>query len=213
MVNSPFIIAIDGMSASGKGTLAKLLAEHFNCAYLPTGNLYRLVAKNVIKKHINLNDTEQLTQLAHIININELNDPTLASEQIADIASKIAVNKSLREVLNNFQREWVKKQKIAIIEGRDIGTFICPDANIKFFMTADLEARANRRYNELKNKSKDIAFEKIYEELKARDQRDSSRTISPLVKAEDAFSIDSTNLTIAEVFKKALTIIENKLTI
>jgi cytidylate kinase len=210
--NSNFVIAIDGFSASGKGTLAKLLANHFGCKYLSTGNLYRLVARDVISQNVDIDDSDRVVEIAKNINLDDL-ESDLSDSAIANVASKVAQKPSLRKVLSAIQRNWVDGQKIAIIEGRDIGTVICPDANIKLFMTASLDARAKRRYTELQKKMSQITYEEVYDDLRARDQRDQSREISPLVQAEDAFVLDSTNMSIDNVLESALSIVRNKLTI
>ncbi len=209
--DSGFIIAIDGVSASGKGTLAKLLADNFGCKYLSTGNLYRLVARDTINQNVNTDNIDKIVKIAQNINLDDLNHD-LSDGLIANVASKVAQIPSLRKVLNVVQRNWVIGHKIAIIEGRDIGTVICPDADVKIFMTASLDARAKRRYEELQKKSKDVVYEEVYEDLRVRDQRDQSREISPLVQADDAFVIDSTDMTIDDVLKKSLSFIRNKLT-
>ncbi len=209
---SNFIIAIDGVSASGKGTLAKLLANHFGCKYLSTGNLYRLVARDVISQNIDISSIDKIIEVGQNINLDDL-ESDLSDGEIANVASKVAQISSLRKILNIIQRNWVKGHKIAIIEGRDIGTVIFPDADVKLFMTASLDARAKRRYTELQKKSNQVVYEEVYEDLRARDQRDQSREISPLVQADDAFVIDSTNMSIEDVLENALSFIRNKLTI
>lgn len=201
-----FVIAIDGLSAAGKGTLAKALAQHFCCSYLPTGNLYRLVAKKA------LGSSKDLIEIARNIDLEELDDTSLSSSEIATKASEIAQNSEIRAILNQIQKNWITKQNIAIIEGRDIGTTICPDANVKLFLTANIEARAKRRYIELQNNENHAMLRDVMAQLSARDQRDSTRASSPLKKADDAVEIDSSNLNASEVFHIALSIIEKKLT-
>jgi cytidylate kinase len=210
--NSNFVIAIDGFSASGKGTLAKLLANYFGCKYLSTGNLYRLVAKEVINQNVSIDDVNMVVKIAENINLDDL-ELDLSDNIIANVASKVAQNLSLRKTLSIIQKSWVDSQEIAIIEGRDIGTVICPDADVKLFMTASIDARAHRRYIELQKKISQITYEDVYNDLRARDQRDQSREISPLIQAEDAFVLDSTNMSIDNVLESALSIIRNKLTI
>lgn len=210
--NSNFVIAIDGFSASGKGTIAKLLANYFGCKYLSTGNLYRLVAKEVINQKVSIDDVTRVVKIAENINLDDL-ELDLSDSIIANVASKVAQNLSLRKTLSIIQKNWVNSQEIAIIEGRDIGTVICPDADVKLFMTASIDARAHRRYIELQKKITQITYEDVYNDLRARDQRDQSREISPLIQAEDAFVLDSTNMSIDNVLESALSIIRNKLTI
>ena len=166
----------------------------------------------MISQNVDIDDSDRVVEIAKNINLDDL-ESDLSDSAIANVASKVAQKPSLRKVLSAIQRNWVDGQKIAIIEGRDIGTVICPDANIKLFMTASLDARAKRRYTELQKKMSQITYEEVYDDLRARDQRDQSREISPLVQAEDAFVLDSTNMSIDNVLESALSIVRNKLTI
>lgn len=206
-----FIIAIDGCSAVGKGTLAQKLAKFFHCDFLPTGNLYRLLAKAALEASLNLEDTDAVLRLVPSLDLANLNTLVLSDSAIAKAASLIATAPKVREALNQIQRDWVAKQKIAIIEGRDIGIKICPDANIKFFLTASVEARALRRFRELQSLGKDVILSDVEEQLVERDRRDSERSASPLLKAEDAIEVDSTNMSADEVFNFVLYRIKEKM--
>jgi len=208
-----FVISIDGVSGSGKGTLAKYLANRYDCDYLPTGNIYRAVAKKCLNQNIDLQKDElKILEIAKNIRSNDIYDTDLRSDVIANLASLIAKNSALREILDDFQRNWCKEQKIAIIEGRDIGTKICPEADIKFYLTATIKIRASRRYNELKSMSLNVTEDQIYKELLDRDFQDSHRKASPATKPKDAYVIDTSNLNIEEMVEKTAAIVENKLT-
>ena len=222
MQKKPLIIAIDGPSASGKGTVAKKIAAHFKLPYLNTGALYRLVAFRVLAQKIAVEDfatqspqnfENTLDSLTQNISENELENEDLFSETVGAVASVIAQNPSLRKKLFLFQKEFVKNgvetRGGAVLDGRDTTTVICPDANYKFFITADVEIRAQRRFNQLKQQGKNITYEEILAQLKKRDENDLNRKDSPLLIAQDAVVIDNGNLTIEEGFLKILNYIEN----
>ena len=204
------IIAIDGAAASGKGTLSKFLAEYYNCEWLPTGNLYRVIAKYLIDKEIDLdqfiNDPLKLDLLAVLEKADILN-AKLNNNIISDVASKIAKVKTVREVLTKFQKQWIQKRKIAVIEGRDIGTIVCPYADVKLFLVANPNIRAKRRVQQLQNNGTLVSEEEIYSQLIKRDQRDYMRETAPMKMAKDAILLDTTNLTIKEMQRKAIELI------
>lgn len=208
------LIAIDGPSASGKGTVAKKIAAHFNLPYLNTGALYRLVALRVILAKIDpQNFATELDFLTQNISENDLENDELFSEEVGAIASIIAKNQDLRHKIFNFQRDFalngLKKQNGAVLDGRDTTTVICPDATHKFYITATVEIRAERRFDQLKKQGKNVSYEEILAQLKLRDQNDSNRKESPLLIAEDAIVVDNGNLSIEEGFLKILDYIEN----
>ena len=205
------IIAIDGVSASGKGTLAKRVAEHYSCSFLPTGNLYRIIARAVINNNIDHHNKDNISKILKNISSKDLQDSTLHNDAISNMALKISSNSILREELNKFQRDWIAKHNIAVIEGRDIGTVICPNADVKIFLTADLKVRAQRREKDLINLGVKVSAEDVYKELKNRDFHDSTRKNAPLKKAKDAHILDSTDLTIEQTVGKAIEIIEKKI--
>ena len=199
------IIAIDGPSASGKGTLAKKLALHFDLSYLNTGAIYRLIALRIIDAKIDPNNFQhQLTQLTKNISEKDLENEELFSEKVGGIASIIAKNKILRDSIFQFQRDFVNEGKISkqgcVLDGRDTTTVICPDADYKFFVTADVEIRAQRRFNQFPNQD----YQEILSQLKKRDENDFNRLESPLKIADGAEIIDNGNLTIAQSFEKIL---------
>lgn len=201
------VIAIDGPSASGKGTLAKKIAAHFNLPYLNTGALYRLVAFRVMQQKIDPNSFEEhLSNLVKNITENDLEPEELFSEKVGAVASVIAKSPKLRAALFDFQKYFVadgKKQRGgAVLDGRDTTTIICPDADFKFFVTADVEIRAKRRFAQLQTD-----YEEILAQLKKRDENDLNRKDAPLKIAADAVVIDNGNLSIEEGFQKILKII------
>jgi len=199
-----FTLAIDGTFASGKGTLAGQLAKHYSLPYLDTGKLYRAVAKRVMDKAIDPDDAAACAALAKLITPQELSDIALKSGPVGAIASKIAVHPPVRAALLAFQRDFAAKG--AVLDGRDIGTVICPDAEVKLFVTAEPEIRAQRRYKELKGYGEDISYEAVLGQLRERDTRDSRRDIAPLKPAEDAHLLDTTNLSIERAFEVAVTL-------
>jgi cytidylate kinase len=199
-MKKPLIIAIDGPSASGKGTLAKKLATHFNLPYLNTGALYRLLALRVIEQKI---DQENVEGLVKNISEKDLENENLFSEDVGAVASVIAKNPKIRAALFDFQRNFAKSEEGAVLDGRDTTTIICPDADYKFFVTADVEIRAKRRFNQLKT----TAYEEILAQLKKRDENDFNRQDAPLKIASDAHIINNGNLSIEEGFQKILKII------
>lgn len=204
------VIAIDGPSASGKGTLAKKIAAHFNLPYLNTGALYRLIASRVMEQKIDPNNFEnQISKLVKDITEADLEPDELFSEKVGAVASVIAKNPKLRLALFDFQKDFVavgKKQNGgAVLDGRDTTTIICPDADHKFFVTADVEIRAKRRFAQLQT-----SFDEILDQLKKRDENDLNRSDAPLKIAADAHVIDNGNLSIEEGFQKILQIISAK---
>ena len=202
------IIAIDGPAAAGKGTLAKLLAEHFNLALLDTGLLYRGVGKKILSKHQDPNDCEIAETAARNLLFDDLNDNSLRTEEVARAASQVSSIPGVREALLEFQLNFAnnpgQKFKGAVLDGRDIGTVVCPDAEIKIFLCASAEVRAKRRYKELMERGHKAIYSQILFELNERDTRDMKRANAPLKAASDAFIIDTGGLNADEVFKKAL---------
>jgi len=202
------IIALDGPAASGKGTLAKKLAEHYGLGHLDTGALYRAVARDMIAAGIALDDEGAAAATAGNIDPDSLEDPGLRTPEIGEAASLVAKLKPVRAALVNYQREFAKRPDGAVIEGRDIGTVVCPGADVKIFIEASTEVRAARRHKELLEAGHDITYEKIHTQIAARDELDRSRAISPLVPAEDALLLDTSDLGIEAAFKAALELIE-----
>lgn len=206
--SNKFIIAIDGPAASGKGTLARKLAEHYNLALLDTGSLYRAVGWNVLRTSGDpTNETDALKAAAKLAG-TDLKNPALRTESTAAAASKVAAMPAVRQTLVDFQRHFALNPPAGkdgtILDGRDIGTVICPDAPIKIFITADVKTRAKRRFlEEFGEDGRDEDFNKILAVLKARDDLDTNRAVSPLKKAENAYLIDTSLSDIEAVFEAA----------
>ena len=207
------LIAIDGPSSSGKGTIAKKIASHFQIPCLNTGGLYRAIAFLALSDDLDLEkDQAKIIPLCGKIIDMDLESPNLHNEQIGKAASTIAANHNIRKAIFDLQRNFaidgLKEKGGAVLEGRDIGTVICPDANYKFFITAAAEVRARRRYEQLSTSFKesgqegvcDANYDLILEQLKKRDWQDQNRQTSPLKKAVDAIEIDSSKMNIKEVF-------------
>jgi|LakMenE01Jun11ns_1017448.scaffolds.fasta_scaffold9897294_2 cytidylate kinase len=204
------LIAIDGPSASGKGTLSKLLSKHYNIPRLDTGLLYRKVAYIAkINNYFEIDvfkeeNISSLLNLIHNLTIKDEEEDILKNEEIGMLASKVSSFISVRDSLYNIQKVFSLNKAGAILDGRDIGTTICPNANYKFYVTADVEVRATRRYNEmLKTSSTKEDYNDILTKLKTRDKQDKERLHSPLKVAKDAIILDTTNLNIKEVFDLA----------
>jgi CMP/dCMP kinase len=203
------IIAIDGPSASGKGTLAKKIAAHFGLAYLNTGAIYRLAAFRAIEQKIDPNNFEEkIFDLVKNISESDLENEALFGEDVGAVASVIAKNSKLRAALFSFQKDFIAKGKVekngCVLDGRDTTTVICPDADYKFFVTADVEIRAQRRFAQIKT-----SYEEILAQLKKRDENDLNRADSPLKIAPDAVVLDNGKLSIEEGFQKILQIINS----
>lgn len=202
------IIAIDGPTASGKGTLAKKIAEHFNLPYLNTGGLYRAIALYIVDNNLNYNNKEEVINILNKVDFSNLENPNLYVEEIGGIAGKIASINEVRQFLLKFQRDFAYQDGGTVLDGRDIGTVICPDAKYKFYITASLEERAKRRFEEMKSKKKNTNFDEILNALKDRDERDLKRTNSPLKKADDAIEIDTTEMDRNKVFEYVISLIK-----
>ena len=209
-MNKKLVIAIDGPSASGKGTLAKKIAQHFDLAYLNTGAIYRAVALKMIELKINFDDFEKnIFNLIANISEADFEKEELFDEVVGATASIIAKNLKLRNALFDFQKNFVEEGKKnkngCVLDGRDTTTIICPDADFKFFVTADVEIRAKRRSQQIGGD-----FEEILQQLKKRDDNDFNRQIAPLKIADGAFIINNGDLTIEEGFQQVLQIINSK---
>ncbi len=210
-------VAIDGNAASGKGTLAKKLAEYFNYAYLDTGKLYRASAFLIKEKNVDYEDVQEVINIIKEYNFYDFNfkDNLLKSDEIGKLASLISGYKELRQILLTYQRKFAYKHHHdkfgVILDGRDIGTVVLPDANIKFFVTASLEARTERRWKELISLGQSTIKRHVEKDIRDRDKRDSNRKNSPLIASQDAILIDTTKLEANAVFLLAQKHIEEYL--
>jgi cytidylate kinase len=198
------VIAIDGTFASGKGTLAKRLAAHYGFHYLDTGKLYRAAGRDCLAAGGDPDDAKAAARAARAIDPKSLEDPSLKNSEIASAASKLAVHPDVRAALLEFQRRFAAKAPGAVLDGRDIGTVICPDAAVKLFIDAMPAERARRRHAELTGYGEDISYETVAAQLAERDARDKGRALAPLRPADDSHLIDTTHLAIDEVFAAAL---------
>ncbi|MEL6828635.1 MAG: (d)CMP kinase [Pseudomonadota bacterium] len=202
------IIAIDGTVASGKGTLAKRLAEQLALPHLDTGALYRLVGRAALEQGLNLADEETIAAIVPSLDLNQTSDPALRTGEVGQAASKVAALKTVRAALLDAQRAFANQPGGAILDGRDIGTVVCPQADVKLWVEAALETRAKRRHKELTAKGETLTLQDMIAQLKERDERDRDRSAAPMRKAADAVLIDTTDLTIDAAVDKALQIVE-----
>jgi CMP/dCMP kinase len=201
------IIAIDGPAASGKGTLAKRIAAHFGLAWLDTGLLYRAVARDVLAKGGNLDDVVAAESAARAVVAETLADAGLRGPQAGEAASIVAKIPEVRAALLDYQRAFAQQEGGAVLDGRDIGTVVCPDAHVKIFVTASDEARAHRRFLEHQTRGESVTFDELLADIRRRDQRDSSRSAAPMHAAADALHLDTTELDAEQAFQAALQLI------
>jgi cytidylate kinase len=202
------IIAIDGPAAAGKGTLAARLAKHYKLPYLDTGLLYRLVGKIVVANGDDPDDAAAAAIVALNIDPAELSDPSLRGREAGEIASRVSVHVGVRAALLKFQRDFAVQPGGAVLDGRDIGTVICPQADVKIYVTASPEVRAQRRTDELLNKGRNVRYRTILGEIKERDERDAGRRTAPLAQAPDAILLDTSHMNPEQAFQAALAIVE-----
>lgn len=212
------VITIDGPSGSGKGTVSARLALHLGWHLLDSGALYRLLALQALKNEVNANDIESLVQIARSLNVDFVVKPNedvsvllqgqlvsdeIRTEKTAELTSKLAAIAEIRDALLQRQRDFLKKPGL-IADGRDMGTVVFPMAKTKIYLTASVEERAKRRYKQLKQKGINVSLPILSEEIKARDERDASRPVAPLLPAHDALIIDTTGLSIEQVVETIL---------
>ncbi|MBD8891754.1 (d)CMP kinase [Roseibium litorale] len=201
------IIAIDGPAASGKGTLARRLAAHFNLRHLDTGLTYRAVAAALLAQGLPLGDEAVAIEIARHLDLGKMDKNALSAHEVGEAASRVAVLGGLREELVRLQKEFAATPPGAVLDGRDIGTVVCPDATVKLFVTAAPEARARRRTEEMLSKGQEAEFASVLDDLKRRDLRDSQRTVAPMRQADDAHLLDTTEMDIETAFKAAVDIV------
>jgi len=209
------IIAIDGPAAAGKGTLGRRLAQHFNLAFLDTGGLYRAVAVKVLERGGDPADPAAAAAAAKTIEAADLESPRLREDGVSEAASVVAAQPAVRAALLAFQRDFARHPPArfagALLDGRDIGTVVCPDANVKLFVTATAEARALRRFKELQAAGVGTIYQRVLQDIEQRDARDRERQTAPLRPASDAIELDTTALDADAAFAKAADLIARKL--
>ena len=203
------IIAVDGPAASGKGTLARQIAEHYGLAYLDTGSLYRAVALGVLKAGKSPDDEAAALEAAGQLDRAAIADDEIRRAGLGEAASIVAAFPAVRERMLGLQRQIARSQPGAVLDGRDIGTIVCPDANVKLFVTASPEVRARRRMEELIRNGEAASFEDVLQWLRERDHRDETRPVAPLKRAGDAHLLDTSDLDIEATFQAAVSIIEH----
>lgn len=202
------IVAIDGPAGSGKSTIAKLLAKKYNLTYIDTGAMYRMITLYLLENNIDINDLKEVERVLNTVNLDMQGDKffldnvdvstKIREKRINENVSKVASIKIVRSNLVDLQRK-ISNNKNVILDGRDVGTVIFPNAQVKIFLLASPEERARRRYNEFLEKKTKITYDEVLKSIKVRDHIDSTRDESPFVKADDAIELDSTNLTIEDV--------------
>ncbi|SIO08314.1 (d)CMP kinase [Vannielia litorea] len=192
-----FTVAIDGPAAAGKGTISKAIAAEFGLAHLDTGLLYRAVGAKVLA------GAEPVAAAEALAPDDLTPEDSLRTPEVAQAASRVAADPEVRAKLLEFQRNFARREGGAVLDGRDIGTVICPEAEVKLFVTASAEARAERRFLELQGKGHAVTREQVLDDVKARDARDSSRDAAPMVAAEDAVLLDTTEMTIEQALDRA----------
>lgn len=211
-MRAPLVVAVDGPAAAGKGTLSRRLAESLGLAYLDTGLLYRAVGRRVLADGADPADAAAAAAAARAIDVGDLAHPDLRTEPVGEAASKVAAVPAVRAALLDFQRGFAAEppdgKAGAVMDGRDIGTVVCPGARIKIFVTASAEERARRRHKELLERGSPSIYARVLADVIARDQRDSEREAAPLRRAADAFLLDTTALDAEAALAAALRHIE-----
>ena len=202
------IISVDGLAASGKGTLAKRLALHFDLAHLDTGSLYRALGLHLLQSGVTPKNAEENKVAAEVasLDLGLADSPKIRTDAVASMASVIAAMPAVRSAFTTLQRDFATKPPHgvgAVLDGRDIGSVILPNADFKFFIEADLEVRADRRTRELQAKGQSVMFRDVFEDMRNRDRRDRERTTAPLKVADDAFVIDTSTIDADRVFTLA----------
>lgn len=219
MENDRLVIAIDGPAGSGKSTIAKKVSQVLKIEYIDTGAMYRALTLKILKLNININNLKEVLEILkdtsikfennHIYLDGIIVDKDIRKNIINNNVSEVSKIKEIRQHMVKIQQELAKHNNV-IMDGRDIGTVVFPNANYKFFLTAKSEERAKRRHKQLLKKNEIITYEQVLEEIKERDKIDSTREIAPLIKSPDAYEIDTTNKTIKETVNNVLAIIEGR---
>ena len=204
------VIAVDGPAASGKGTIARALADHFGLPHMDTGLLYRAAALNLWRWGGDPGNEFEAVRACHELGIIA-DDPELRSEPVSKIASSISAYPAVRSALLERQQQFARQPGGAVLDGRDIGTVIAPDATVKLFVTASAEVRARRRLSELQRRGMDAPFDDVLADIRARDERDSTRDIAPLKAAPDAIHFDTSELGVEQATAAAIRLVEEQL--
>ena len=204
----PFTVAIDGPAASGKGTLARRLADRYGFHHLDTGLTYRAVARALLESSVPLDDEAQAAEVARMLDFAGLDRSVLSRHDIGEAASKVAVMPVVRSALVEAQRRFAAREPGTVLDGRDIGTVVCPDAELKLYVSASPEVRARRRYAEISQGGTATSYEAVLEDLKRRDARDMGRADSPLKPADDAHLLDTTEMDIEAAFRAAVQLVD-----
>lgn len=203
-----FVIAVDGPAASGKGTVASRLATLYGYPYLDTGLLYRAVGVALLRDNHDLADAAAAEAAARTLDLDALEDPALRGGVAGEAASRVAVHAGVRQALYDLQRAFARSEPGAVLDGRDIGTVIAPDADVKIYVTASPETRATRRWKQLVGFGEDIAYETVLADVRRRDERDAARDAAPMAPAADAVLLDTTDLSIEAATDAARRIVE-----
>ncbi len=202
------IIAIDGTLASGKGTIARRLSRWYGLPHMDTGQLYRATGVAALKKGVDFQDHSALASVAHTLDLNDFSADDLRTAEAGQAASKVAAVPEVRAALLDLQRAFANPAKGAVLDGRDIGTVVCPAADVKLWIDASVEVRATRRWKELTTKGETLTLDDMIAQLKERDERDRNRADAPMIAAADAVLIDTTDLTIDAAVDKARAAVE-----
>jgi cytidylate kinase len=203
------VIAIDGPAGSGKGTLARKLAAHFSMFHLDSGKLYRLVAVRAEERHVDLQNPDEIKSLFDNLKLEELENPRLSAHSVGTLAAKYSSDPMVRRCITGFIRQVAARiQSGIVVDGRDIGTVVLPDAAVKIFVTADIAERARRRLHEVNSTGQSASFNDILVDLGNRDRADIERKVAPLVRAPDAYLLDTTELDVEGAFRVAAALVE-----
>jgi len=206
-----FCVAIDGPAAAGKGTIARAVSAHFGFAHLDTGLLYRAVGMAALDAGHGVIELALAAGIATTLSETDLARDDLRISRAGQAASKVAALPEVRAALLKFQQDFAKRAGGAVLDGRDIGTVICPDADVKLFVTASDIVRATRRYDELRQVDPSISLDRVASDLKQRDLRDSERDVAPLAAADDAIILDTTEMSVSDAIAKAVALVKAKL--